>query len=82
MQEVTSRVVEINAKRADETPKIFIELLVRYILTGCKLERIKVERAEVLSTETYCSASIMLRKTREFLHEIAIVVLTLSNLIN
>ena len=70
---MTSCAVEIEARRADEVPKIFIEIFVRYILTGRKLERIKVERAEGLSTETYCSASIMLRKTGEILYEIAII---------
>ena len=70
---MTSCAVEIEAKRADKIPKVFIEILVRYILTGRKLECIKVERAVDLSTETYCSASIMLRKTGEILHEIAII---------
>ena len=43
------------------------------VLTGRKLKRETVERAVHLSAEKYCSASIMLGKTAEMIHEVELV---------
>ncbi len=72
-QEVEDCAIEIEAERAEEIPKVFTKIIVHYIVTGRNLDPKKVERAVHLSAETYCSASIMLGKTAEIIHDIEIV---------
>ena len=72
-QDVEDCVIELDGERADEIPKVFTKIVVRYIVTGRNLDPKKVERAVSLSAETYCSATIMLGKTAEVTHEIEIV---------
>lgn len=69
---VTDCVVELQAERAPEPPRVFTRITLRYRLTGRRLSRAAVERAVQLSAERYCSASIMLAKTAEIVHEIEI----------
>ena len=64
-QPVTDCVVELEAERAAEDPKIFTAIKLRYIVTGRGLATAQVERAIKLSKEKYCSATIMLAKTAE-----------------
>ena len=64
-QPVTDCVVELEAKRAAEDPKVFTHIRLRYIVTGRGLAQAQVERAIKLSKEKYCSATIMLAKTAE-----------------
>lgn len=66
-------IVEIDADRATEAPKVFTRIRVRYVVSGRGLNRAKVERAVKLSAEKYCSATIMLEKTAEVSHEIEVV---------
>jgi putative redox protein len=72
-QPVEDCVVEIDADRAPEDPKVFTRIRMRYIVKGKGLSRNHVERAVKLSAEKYCSASIMLGKTAEITHELEIV---------
>lgn len=72
-QEVEDCVIELDGERADEIPKVFTKIVVRYIVSGRNLDPKKVERAVNLSAETYCSATIMLGKTAEITHEIEII---------
>jgi len=72
-QDVTDCVVEINAERADEEPKVFINIHIHFIVTGKNLKAKQVERAVSLSAEKYCSASIMLGKTATITHDFEIV---------
>lgn len=72
-QPVEDCVVEIDADRAPEDPKVFTRIRMRYIVKGTGLSRSHVERAVKLSAEKYCSASIMLGKTAEITHELEIV---------
>ncbi len=65
--------IEIAGERADEIPKVFKKIQVRYIVTGKGLSRDKVERAVKLSADKYCSATIMLGAVAEITHEIEIV---------
>ena len=69
---VTDCVVEIDAERAEETPRIFTKIHMRYIVTGNGLSPAKVERAVTLSAEKYCSASAMLGRVAELSHAIEI----------
>ena len=72
-EDVDDCVIELEAERADEIPKVFTKIAVRYIVSGRNLDPNKVERAVKLSAETYCSATIMLGKTAEVSHEIEII---------
>jgi putative redox protein len=62
---VTDCVVEVDADRAPEDPKVFTAIRIAYTVTGRGLSREKVDRAVALSKEKYCSASIMLGATAE-----------------
>ena len=61
-QAVKDCVVDVNAERAGDDPKVFTRIEMQYRVTGKALSREKVERAVHLSTEKYCSASIMFAK--------------------
>jgi putative redox protein len=66
-------VADITAERAEDDPKVFTKIHVKFTVTGKKLNPEKVERAVHLTAEKYCSASIMLAKTAEITHEIKII---------
>jgi putative redox protein len=72
-QDISDCVVEIEAERAAQEPKVFTRIHFHFILTGKKLNSAQVERAIKLSAEKYCSASIMLAKTAELTHDFDIV---------
>jgi putative redox protein len=72
-QEISDCVVEIEAERATQEPKVFTRIHFHFILTGKTLNSAQVERAIKLSAEKYCSASIMLAKTAELTHDFDIV---------
>ncbi|MBI5039862.1 MAG: OsmC family protein [Gammaproteobacteria bacterium] len=59
-QPVLDCVVELEAERAEEAPKVFTKIHVHFIVSGRGLSEKQVERAVQLSAEKYCSASIML----------------------
>ncbi len=65
--------VEADAERAPSDPKVFTKIHLRYAVAGRGLDRHHVERAVKLSKEKYCSATIMLAKTAEVTHEIALL---------
>ncbi len=64
-QPITGCVVEVEAERAQEDPKVFTKIRLHYVITGKGLSQQHVERAIKLSKEKYCSATIMLAKTAE-----------------
>lgn len=59
---------EIEAERAETDPKVFTRIHMHFILTGRGLSDKQVQRAISLSSEKYCSASIMLGKTAAMSH--------------
>ncbi len=67
-QEVSDCSVKLNAERADADPKVFTKIHFHFTVTGKGLKPEVVERAIKLSSEKYCSASIMLGKTAEITH--------------
>lgn len=69
---VTDCILEIEAKRAEEDPKVFTSIHFHFIVTGKGLKPAQVERAVHLSAEKYCSASIMLGKTAAISHDFEI----------
>lgn len=62
---VTGCVVELDAERAPEDPKVFTRIRFHYVITGRELNPAQVERAIKLSKDKYCSASAMMAKTAE-----------------
>lgn len=62
-------VVEIDAERAAQDPKVFTRIHVHFVVTGKALTEVSVKRAIDLSAEKYCSASIMLGKTAALTHD-------------
>jgi len=72
-QDIIDCIVEIEAERAMDNPKVFTRIHYHFILTGKNLKPQQVERAINLSAEKYCSASIMLGKTAEITHDFEIM---------
>jgi len=59
-QKVSSCVAEIEAERADDIPSVFTKIHFHFVVKGNNLRESLIERAISLSSEKYCSASIML----------------------
>lgn len=72
-QPISDCVVEIDAERAPDDPKVFTRIHFHFIVSGGGLSARHVERAISLSAEKYCSASIMLGKTADITHDFEIV---------
>jgi len=71
-QPVTTCVVEADAERAVNEPKVFTRIHLTYRVSGRQLKRAQVERAVKLSKEKYCSATLMLAKTASISFEIVL----------
>jgi putative redox protein len=71
-QDVRDIVVELEAERAEDHPKVFNQVKLVYRVRGKKLNRALVERAVALSDEKYCSATAMIRKSANVTHEIVL----------
>lgn len=65
--------VNVKATRADEDPKVFTRIHFHFRVSGTQLKPNAVARAIELSSEKYCSASIMLGKTAAITHDFEIV---------
>ncbi len=70
---VTGCDVEVHADRADTDPKVFTRIHFHFRVRGKQLKPEAVTRAVELSSEKYCSASIMLGKTAIITHEVEII---------
>ncbi len=66
-------VVEVEAERAADDPKVFTAIRLKFTVSGPRLPHDKVERAVQLSAEKYCSASIMLGKSATIAHTIEVI---------
>ncbi len=62
-QDIKNFEVEVKAKRAENHPKVFLELEIFFKISGKNISPKAVEQAIKLSKEKYCSASIMIGKT-------------------
>ena len=71
-QDVRDIIVELEAERAEDHPKVFNQVKLVYRVRGKKLNRALVERAVSLSDEKYCSATAMIRKSANVTHEIVL----------
>jgi putative redox protein len=70
---IESVVVELDAERAEQVPKVFTRIHLHYVVKGRRLKPEKVERAIALSVEKYCSASAMMAKTAAITHDFEVV---------
>ena len=64
-QPIQGCVVEMDADRASEDPKVFTRIHIHYIVTGKGLAPAQVERAIRLSQDKYCSATAMMARTAQ-----------------
>jgi putative redox protein len=58
-QEITEFVVDLEASRADEHPKVFTDMKITYHIKGRDVDPAAVERAIELSETKYCPAQAM-----------------------
>ena len=70
---IESVVVELDADRAEQVPKVFTRIHLHYVVKGRGLKPEKVERAIALSVEKYCSASAMMGKTAAITHDFEVI---------
>ena len=75
-QNIVDCVVEIDGQRSESIPKIFTDIHIHYIITGSNIKEAQVKRAIELSSEKYCSASLMLGKSANITHDYEIINLT------
>jgi len=68
-QDVRDCIVEIDAERAEDEPKVFTKIHAHFRVIGKGLKEDRVKRAIELSSEKYCSASIMLGAMAEITHD-------------
>jgi putative redox protein len=61
-QNVTAYEVHVQGIRADEHPKVFVEITIEHIVTGHNIQSAAVARAIELSATRYCGAEAMLGK--------------------
>ena len=62
-QEITGYELRVHGMRAEEHPKVFVDITVEHIFTGHNIRPEAVERAIELTEERYCGASATLGKT-------------------
>ena len=67
-QDIVECRTELDGKRADSIPAVFTEIHIHFRISGRKVNKQQVEKAIKLSSEKYCSASIMLGKTANITH--------------
>lgn len=72
-QPIEDVIVELDADRGDELPKVFTRIHLHFIVKGRNIDPKRVERAIGLSVEKYCSATAMLEKTATVTHDFEIV---------
>ena len=60
-QDVTGLELRVSASRAEEHPRVFTHIWVKYIVTGRHVDPAAVERSIELSMERYCPVAGMLK---------------------
>lgn len=71
-QPVLDCVVEADADRAEQPPRVFTRIHLHFVVSGDGLNPAQVERAVKLSAEKYCSASMMLQQVVPVSHDFEI----------
>ncbi len=65
--------IELDAQRAEEVPKVFTHIHLKYRVAADGVTEKEVRRAIDLSLEKYCSATRMLAKTAEVTYELEVL---------
>ena len=72
-QEVTDFEVLMDARQAEEHPRVFTHIDVKYVIRGRGIRPAAVERAIELSETKYCPAQAMLAKSAVIAHTYEII---------
>lgn len=72
-QSVDDVIVELDADRATEPPKVFTRIHMHFVVKGRGLSEDRVKRAVELSVDKYCSAVAMLKATVPVTHDYKVV---------
>ncbi len=72
-QQVTAYEVHVEGIRAEDHPRVFVEITVEHIVTGHHLQPEAVARAIQLSEGRYCGAGAMLGKVAHLTHTFRIL---------
>ncbi len=72
-QEITAFEVQVEGERAEEHPKVYTEIWVKFVLTGKGIDPKAVERAIELSRDKYCGAAATLRHTATMHYDYEII---------
>jgi putative redox protein len=62
--------LEVEGNVREDHPKVYTDVVIRYLFTGSQLDRDKIEKAVSLSLEKYCAVTAMLAKTARISHTI------------
>ena len=65
--------IEVEGEMAEEHPKVFTRIRLKYIFRGEGMDTSKVEKAITLSQDRYCPVTAMLRQTAEMNWEYEII---------
>jgi putative redox protein len=71
--EFTDFEVVVDAEPADDYPKVWTKIHVKYIIKGRNIDEAKVKKAIDLSEEKYCSVSAMMKKSAELTYDYEII---------
>lgn len=72
-QQIDDVIVEIEADRAEDHPRVFTRIHMHFIVKGRDLNPKRVEQALSLSIEKYCSASAMMAAVAKLTHDHEII---------
>lgn len=72
-QAIDDVIVDLDADRADDPPKVFTRIHMHFIVKGRDLAEDRVRRAIELSVEKYCSATKMLEQTATVTHDFEVI---------
>jgi len=70
-QPMTGLRVEVEGVRAEDHPKVYTEIRMRFVITG-DVDQEKAERAVELSADKFCSVSAMLKPGVAIRHEVVV----------
>lgn len=72
-QQIIAYELFVHGERTEEHPRVFVEITVEHVFTGCAIQTQAVERAIALTEEKYCGASAMLGKAAKVTHAFRIL---------
>ena len=72
-QEITAYELRVHGMRAEDHPKVFVDITMEHIFTGHNIRPEAVQRAIELTEDRYCGASAMLGKTANSRHTFLII---------